>query len=321
MERNSDYTLLYRIAKAYYSDKKTQQEIADVENFSRSQISRLLQKALDEEIVTYQVKVPSSIDEQALSQQLCQHLKIERVVLIPSFYQDHTKVSSDDVTKNLTLGASEKIPQLLGDCKNIGVGWGNAVYNTALYLPTIHDSIQRTFVPLIGLSGDNNPALQINTIVDRFGERFFAERNYINLQSLQKKSAITEGALEPARATMEKWMELDAAIIGIGCAPANAKTMISEFSPLYRKQVQTSGTVGDILSHFFYQDGRVFDMDQQYNLLAFDINKLTSVKNVIAIAAGWNKCIPIQVAARLGYIKTLVTDFDTARAILNNEHD
>ena len=37
MERNIDYTLLYRVAKAYYVDKKTQQEIADVENFSRSQ--------------------------------------------------------------------------------------------------------------------------------------------------------------------------------------------------------------------------------------------------------------------------------------------
>ena len=29
MDRNLDYTLLYRVAKAYFKDKKTQQEIAN----------------------------------------------------------------------------------------------------------------------------------------------------------------------------------------------------------------------------------------------------------------------------------------------------
>ena len=67
MDRNLDYTLLYRVAKAYYLDQKTQQEIADVENFSRSQISRILKKALDEGLVTYSLNFPAVVDEATMA--------------------------------------------------------------------------------------------------------------------------------------------------------------------------------------------------------------------------------------------------------------
>ena len=36
MDRNLDYTLLYRVAKAYYLDQKTQQEIASYLGMQRS---------------------------------------------------------------------------------------------------------------------------------------------------------------------------------------------------------------------------------------------------------------------------------------------
>ena len=106
------------------------------------------------------------------------------------------------------------------------------------------------------------------------------------------------------------------AIIGIGGAPTTAKTLLSEFPRYYKKQIQNSGTAGDILSQFFYEDGRKFHLDTQYRLLAMPLEDLRNVKNVIALAAGYDKCGPIRAAAKLGYIKTLITDYDTANGIL-----
>ena len=80
MDRHIDYTLLYRVAKAYFLDGRTQQEIADIENFSRSQISRILKKALDENLVSYRLNFPSDVNEAELSQALREHLGLERVV-------------------------------------------------------------------------------------------------------------------------------------------------------------------------------------------------------------------------------------------------
>ena len=320
MDRNLDYTLLYRVAKAYYKDKKTQQEIADIENFSRSQISRILKRAEDEGLVTYTLNFPVVVDEVAMAQQLQKVLGLEQVVLIPSFYQEGQKPNADLVCKNLALGAVEKLPQLLGDAKNIGIGWGRTLYNASLCIRPQRYVKGRTFLPLIGSSGDNNPMLQVNTIVDRFGERFHADRKYINMQSFWAKDALGDEVPACLAGLLEKWKQLDAAIVGIGGPPVgNVNNLISEFPRSYKRQVQNSGTMGDILSQFFYEDGRIFQMDTNYRLLALSIEDLRKVKNVIAMASGTEKRDAIRVAARLGYIKTLITDYNTAQEILTIE--
>lgn len=321
MDRNMDYTLLYRVTKAYFKDKKTQQEISEVENFSRSQISRLLKKAQEEELVTYELNFPSDTDEEAMAEELRSLLGLERVVLIPSYYGlQQQEVSEKEVCKNLALGAGEKLAELLGDAKTVGLGWGRTMYNTSLYVrPAARPVRGRVFVPLIGLSGDNNPMLQINTIVDRFGERFHAERHYINMQSLQPTESMPVYDQNALKHLFARWDELDAAVVSIGAPPAGNKTLISEFPKNYKKQLQSSGTIGDILSQFFYEDGKIFDLDARFRLLAMDIERLRAVPNVIAIASGADKCRGICVAAKLGFIKTLVTDYDTAEMILNSE--
>ena len=316
-----DYTLLYRVSKAYFLEKKTQQEISEVENFSRSQISRLLKKAQEEELVTYKLNFPAAVDENAMAERLRECLGLERVALVPSFYRmQNQEINEKEISKNLALGAAAKLAELLGDAKNIGLGWGRTMYNTSLYVrPAARPVRGRTFIPLIGLSGDNTPVLQINTIVDRFGERFHAERHYINMQSLQVAEPMPTYDQAALKHLRSRWEELDAAVVSIGCPPTSNKTLISEYSRQYKKQLQSSGTVGDILSQFFYEDGRIFELDTRYRLLAIGIEQLRTVPNVIAIASGADKCRAITVASKLGYIKTLVTDYDTAEMILNSE--
>ena len=45
MTKKPELTLLYSIARSYYVDKLSQSQIAEMENISRSQISRLLDRA------------------------------------------------------------------------------------------------------------------------------------------------------------------------------------------------------------------------------------------------------------------------------------
>ena len=319
MDRNLDYTLLYRVAKAYFNEQRTQQEIADVENFSRSQISRLLKKALDENLVRYTLAFPADVDESELAEKVRAILGIEKVVLIPSFYNDYSKVGVDEITKNLTLGTAELMEDLLGDARSIGLGWGRAMYNTSLYVRTRGKVVKgREFLPLIGLSGNHNPMLQINTIVDRFGERFHADRYYVNLPSLLSSSITPDTPMYP-RELFEKWDHLDCAVVGLGASPINNKNLIVELPGSHKKHLRSSGTVGDMLSQFFYEDGRILELDSKFSLLALDIRRLRSVPNVIVPAAGPDKVEPICVAAKLGFMKTLVTDYNTAKIILNQK--
>ena len=317
-----DYTLLYRVAKAYFVDQRTQQEIADIENFSRSQISRILKKALEENLVSYKLNFPSDVDEEALSAQLLEALGLEQVHLVPSFYGQSAPISQDEISKNLALGAADKLAELLGDAKNVGLGWGRTMYNASLFVQPPQKSIRgRTFIPLIGLSGDNTPSLQINTIVDRFGERFRSERHYVNMPSLQSNKPLGVGQEDAIKALRDRWNNLDAAVISIGGPPSGNKNLISEYPRLYKKQLQASEAVGDILSQFFFENGQILEPDSSFRLLSMDIRQLAQVKNVIAIAAGPDKVPAIRTAAKMGYVKTLVTDYDTGIKLLNYKGD
>jgi len=102
VDRNLDYTLLYRVAKAYFKDEKTQQEIADVENFSRSQISRLLKRVLDENLVTYTLNFPAQVDEDAMAEQLREMSGLSPAVTAPA-----VKIAGIGVLGQCTVGVCE----------------------------------------------------------------------------------------------------------------------------------------------------------------------------------------------------------------------
>ena len=62
MPRNrTDMMQMYRIAKMYYTDGLTQEQIAASESISRSQISRLLTQARSRGIVEITVRKPERI--------------------------------------------------------------------------------------------------------------------------------------------------------------------------------------------------------------------------------------------------------------------
>lgn len=80
MQDNTDYTMLYRLAKYYYGDKLSQNEIAQKKHISRPHISRLLDKARECGIVNIKVSLPLELQvsktRQALKEKLC--LKTEK---------------------------------------------------------------------------------------------------------------------------------------------------------------------------------------------------------------------------------------------------
>ncbi len=50
--------LLYHVAKLYYEQRRTQLEISKALKTSRSTVSRLLQRAVDQEIIDIKIRYP-----------------------------------------------------------------------------------------------------------------------------------------------------------------------------------------------------------------------------------------------------------------------
>lgn len=300
--------LLYKIAKYYYIDQYSQQEISEKVNLSRPQISRMLKKAHEVGIVDIRVSLPNTLTKVHLAEKLTQLLKLKEVILTPS---------STDPEKNdraLYFGAAAYLKEELKDKRHIGIGWGETLYNISLHLSYCDDKKERIFYALAGTSGTNNPYFQTNSIVDRFAERFHAHAYYNNFPSYIETDRFS--ALESKRwnALERNWRKLDTIVVGLAGIAKIDQLYPEEFqSPDLLKEI-VKEMKGDILANFF-NNTTVYQFPDHTRISSLDMAQIHNLKNVICIAHGEPKVDAIISASTQGYIKKLITDEDTGRMI------
>ena len=309
---NNDLWVLYRIAEQYYKKGKTQEEISRTENISRSQVSRMLDRAKTQGIVRVELTLPQELDEAALEDFLVQNLDLDRVFIARS----ETGWKSSRVYDSIAQAAAYNLPRMLKDATVIGAGWGETVYRFASELrsrPALNGSI---IVPLLGVSASQNPFLQINAIVDRMADHLHAERYFTNLAIYREKSVpLTVYEQRRLDALREYWDKMDAAVFGLGTIDAGCKAFDEEVPDASRERLMNSGAAGEILSQYYNADGGLLAYDESYETNAFPLEQMKKVPKRFCIAGGANKAESILSAARAGFYTVLVTDSAAARAL------
>ncbi|MDK2905718.1 MAG: hypothetical protein PWR12_1794 [Eubacteriaceae bacterium] len=316
MQDKTDYTMLYRVAKYYYEDNLSQNEIAQKEHVSRPHISRLLDKARECGIVQIKVVLPNELQISKIKNMLQKELRLNDVIVVP--VPTGISQNSKKLSISISTVAARRLPELIRDCSKVGIGWGFTMYQTSLQLTYCDSCKDVTFIPLIGISGVDNPYFQINTILDRFAEKFGADSFYTNIPAVREKDCELPQIEKKRYAKLQQyWNKLDAAIIGLGAPPNVGKFPISEVSHEYKEMIINSNAIGDILCQFFCLDGSVIDCKSHYEQFSFPIHKLRDIKKVICLAGGPAKVNGIITAARNNFYNILVTDSVTASLILD----
>lgn len=314
MKTGPDSSTIYRIARYYYAEGLSQEEIAVKEGFSRSQISRLIDRARELGFVKISLVPPADLRTEELARELKDALRLRSVIVVPV----RNTAGAEEITVAIATRAADCLVEILREFKVVGLGWGQTVYRTAELLQRgAGKGSGPFFVPLIGTSGDDNPNLQINTIIDRFSTSFRSNGLFVNMPSVRETGAPLS-KIEEKRISMltERWNTVEAAVIGLGAPPANSPNLIDELPQGYKEELKNSRSCGDILAHFFAPDGTLFKSVYDYELLAFDIRRLSGLKRSICLAGGPGKHVGIVAAARARYMSDLVTDEQTAIAML-----
>lgn len=305
-----DYMLLYRVAKYYYENDYSQSEIAQIENISRAQISRLLKKAKECNIVKIEVTMPELLSLDTMCEMLKEKYHIKHVYISPN------SADSKMNDENLYSMASSFLSKSLINYKNIGIGWGKTLYNIAIQLPAIEDKQKRLFCPLVGNSGTNNPYLQANSITDRFSEKFHAKAFYNNLLLLEDKNSLSDISLKRLDDLKNLWSKLDVAVIGMGGAAVSSKLYIEELPSVFYNSKDLANIVGDVLGNFFLKDDSFFQFPDNFEKISATIDDLKKIPEVICIAHGELKANAIKLISKHNIITTLITDEDTAKLLL-----
>ena len=310
----ADLLALYRVALQYYKEGKTQEEISQTENISRSQVSRMLDKARAQGIVRFEVTLPCEPDVEALEEFLMQKLKLGQVILAPA----EEGWTGSRTAGAIAAAAAAELPRMLKGASSVGLGWGETMYRMAHSLQSRITLPDCMFIPLIGASSSMNPFLQINTIIDSVADRLRGDSFFTNLPAFRERNMpLTAYEKKRLRTLYECWDDLDAAVFGLGAVDAVFRTFDEEVTESSRAHIVSAGAAGEILSQYYFADGSLLPQDDSYVIHAFPLAKLKAVPRTICISGGLQKAGAILAAARAGYFRTLITDTVTARELYN----
>lgn len=312
MYTRDDVQLMVQVARLYHENQLNQEEIAKRLNLTRQKVSRLLIAAKSQGIVRTVVYDPTPGDSD-LGNDLKKRFHLHDVVITPGENLEGTHLRAA-----IGLAAAEYLKRQLQADQNVGIGWGRTLYETT---NLIREGEQKhiNVIPLIGGIGDISPFFQVNELVRQLANKFDGSFRNLYAPAFIEDHTVLVNLLKTQEIAQssESWARLDVAVVGIGHVEfqkISSMFFADHITPQTLSLLESKGTVGDICARFFDIHGaQVFP---ELGVIGINLDQLKSVPEVIAIAGGAEKVRAVLGALRGGYIKTLITDTTTARAVL-----
>jgi len=306
--------LLYLIAKLYYEQELTQQEIGQQLGLSRFKVQRLLSKAREQGIVRIELVPPTDVRSNHLQEELKSAFGLNGAVVIPGEYR-----SEQVLRKVLGLTAAELLPELLDGRRNIGLGCGRTILEMLNHID-IQEPQAVTVVPLFGGMENIEPEFQINALVQKLAAALGGEYRAIYAPVIAgsaeaRATIISDPMIKPV---VDMWDSLDLALVGIGHSITTyGSAFIRAISEKDVEEINQVEAAGDVCRQMFSITGEPCKLDLNSRLIAMSLDQLKRVPMVVAVAGGKAKARAILGALRGGYIKFLISDEPTVRRVLD----
>lgn len=301
----SDLELLVRASRLYYELGETQNAIAEQLGVTRPQVSRLLKRARAEGIVEIRI-IDRVTAESPAADALRRSYGLDAVHLAP------TIAGPEELTRRMVGRlAAQVLAAAVRSGATVGVGDGATISAVADGLDETATPVAATVVPLAG--GYWAPG------AEREPFRRIADALGAQVHGLMAPGLVDDAATRTAlvahagvRAILDLWDRLDVALFGIGGRSWGAASV----GDAVVRQLDAAEAVGEILIAPFDLDGAFVCADLRQRVIAFDARALGRVPASIGVAAGEGKVRPVLGALRAGVLRTLVTDVETAEAVV-----
>ena len=298
--------LMAKAAWYYYFEGMTQQQISDRIGISRIRVIRLLDKARQTGMIQFSLRRGNE-ERLKTEQALMERYGLDDVFLVPG-PSDPLQTNS-----NIAEAASMYIIERLHEGSVINIGYGDTPSRVLNNLATMTEQTI-TCVSLTGGVGYYLP----NTRSSVFNARLHLIPAPLLASSREMAEAFRQ---ENSVSEISRMISLaQLTVVGIGS--------MDDSATIFRSGILTSndllylsmqGAKGDVLSHFVDADGRLIESHVEDRLIATSLEKLSQLRNVIGVAAGIVKAEAIRAVLRGHVLDILITDLETAEAILASD--
>lgn len=302
---------LAKIAELYYRERWTQSRIGDRLGLSTMQISRLLKDAEAAGVVEIRINHPLPLDEEVGSE-LKEAFDLGSVTAL--------KVRDTvDPKREVALAGSFQLLDLLEPGGTLAVAWSSTLALLAHELsPTVVEGL--SVVQMIGALTLEENAHNPYDVVREFGAKLGAKVHTLHAPTLLRSKEAREALVnDPAvSSVLDRARTADCAVCGIGAAGPDSTFMkLGYLSHDEYQELRERGVVGDVLGHLIDAQGEPLTWSYGENLVSVSLEDMRKIPRVLAVAAGASKARVILAALRGGYVSDLVTDAETARAVLS----
>lgn len=309
--------LMTEVARLYYEEGKTQEEIGGMLGISRIKVLRLLRKAREEGIVSIRIN-DLLLTYEELERELEKRFNLEKVIVVHSI-----NLPPPLVTKKIGRLGALLVQEVIQNGDIVGVGWGKTMLECVKQLKPM-DRIGVTAVPLGGGTGQIEPSFQVNEITRRLANNFKAQWYPLDIPIFIENRETKEVLFKESRVrrVIDLWDKLTVAVIGIG----NIASLWEDYSSLVafsqqavetlKEEIVLYRNVGNITHNYFDIDGNISPISIRENIIAIYVEQIKKANKIIALSGGEDKKEAVLGALRIGFITHLVTDESVANYLI-----
>lgn len=303
---------IVRICKMYYEAGLKQEEIARQLNTSRSQVSRILEKAKQMGLIEIQVKDPIN-NRKNLEQLFINKFSLKSAIIVST--------PSNDLWQKkqiLAREAAKYIEEILKPDDVIGISWGTTLFELSRALPEKkYENL--SIVQLKGAITKNSTNAYTFEIAREMAEKLDGKAYYLPVPFMVDSKEIKQVLMQDRniREIVEMGRQCNIAIFSIGYPSKDSVIAHAGYITGERlEQMRNDGAAGDICSRFFREDGSIYSRELNDRTISIDLEELRKKEHSIGIAGGRIMAPGILGALRGKYLNVLITDEDAALEIL-----
>ncbi|MCY1689756.1 sugar-binding transcriptional regulator [Exiguobacterium sp. SL14] len=315
MKNKQEMNMLYRVARMYYEQDMTQNEIAKEIGANRTNISRMLKKMREKDIVQIRINYDAFRDIE-IEEKLKERYDLKEIIIVPSKQTE----SKEHRLAAIGQACANYLNQIIQKNDVVGFSWGSSL---AAVVEAWHPTkdFDLMCVPLIGgPDGKLSSRYYANTIVYEVARKTKGHSKLIDfpaiVQTADLKKALTDS--EHFREIEGLWEQLQIAIVGIGSPLINdGPNWLGFYGERFDQALKDGRVVGDICSNFYDESGHYVETELIGRTISIDLAQLKQANYTIGVAESPEKVAAIQAALTAGYLNVLVTTEETAYLLLS----
>lgn len=312
---------LAHVAFLYYVQGLSQMEVAQALGVTRSNVSRMLSAAREQYIVRFEISYPLNRDP-ALEKRLLTRFTskgIREVIVVPA-----RESGIGDASHGLMAvgqAGSRWLDMNLTDGQVLGMCWGGTV---EAMVDSAHFS-RKVDAEVVQIAGELSIDSRFSghDLVRNLAEKLGGRHQYFDAPATTPDEATAlvlsqtpqvAGALSAARAS-------DVVVVGIGQYGMGSSELFLQRAGASRdelKEALSRGVVGQIAGRFYDSEGRQLDLALDRRILSLNLDDLTRIPTVVAMASGQAKAPAVRAAINGGLVQILIIDSTLASALVRS---